>query len=232
MKADWDDAPQHLKRKRQDTTKWVVAITLGAGFTALAIYVADQKLPFPPEPPVAQSHPSESYTPAYDFSDPTDQPKKTSEQLFWDDVNKRNSRQNQPKQTVYNDTNYVPKGATNIVSMEAARQSQAYRNPTSSSSASRQNSIEHTGEWVDKWSGGARYYAEWTVINNYIDDTTVCGNHKRGSIDYRECRKGAKQFFKGECQAWGRQWESDRKLSSDQLRQRYCSAASSFSPMG
>ncbi|HGI9339773.1 hypothetical protein FA149_30445 [Pseudomonas aeruginosa] len=231
MKADWDDAPQHLKRKRQEASKWVVAITIGAGLTALAIYVADQKLSFPPEPPVAQPSPAESYTPAYDFDEPTVQPDRTSEQLFWDDVNKRNRQQNQPKQTVYNDTNYVPKGATNVVDMEAVRQSDAYRNP-SAPSASSQTRIKHTGEWVDKWSGGARYYAKWTVINNYIDGTSVCTNHKHGSIDYRECRKGAKQFFKEECRSWKGRWQSDRKPRSEQLKQRYCSAASSFNPMG
>lgn len=103
-------------------------------------------------------------------------------------MNECNRHQTQPKQTVYNDTNFVPKGVTNVVDMEAVRQSEAYRNPTVSSISSR-NSIELTGEWVDKWSSGARYYAEWTVINNYIDDTSVCANHRRGSIDYRECRK-------------------------------------------
>ncbi len=232
MKADWEDAPQHLKRNRQSAGKWVVAVSIGAAFTALAVYVADHKLPFPPEPPIAQMPPAESYTPKYEFSEPANQPAATPEQLFWDDVNEGNRQQTQPKQTVYNDTNYVPKGATNIVDMEAVRQSEAYRNPTAASSRSSRNSIEQSGAWVDKWSGGAHYYAEWTVINNYIDDSSVCANHKRGSIDYRECRKGAKQFFKGECRSWEGRWQNDRKANSDYMKQRYCSAASSFNPMG
>ncbi|MCP1623315.1 hypothetical protein [Pseudomonas nitroreducens] len=232
MKADWDDAPQHLRRKRQSAAKWVVAVTLGVAFTALAAYVADHKLPFPPEPPIAQAPPAESYTPKYKFNEPTGQREATPEQLFWDDVNKRNRQQAQPKQTVYNDTNYVPKGATNVVDMEAVRQSEAYRNPTAASSRSSRNSIEQSGAWVDKWSGGAHYFAEWTVFNNYIDDTSVCANHKRGSIYYRECRKGAKQFFKEECRSWEGRWQSDRKPNSDYMKQRYCSAASSFNPMG
>nr|WP_279577412.1 hypothetical protein [Pseudomonas sp. LA21] len=210
----------------------MAAVTAGVAFTALAVYVADQKLTFPPEPPIAQAPPAESYTPEYEFNEPTSQPAATPEQLFWDDVNERNRQQAQPKQTVYNDTNYVPKGATNVVDMEAVRQSEAYRNPTAASSRSSRNSIEQSGAWVDKWSGGAQYYAEWTVINNYIDNTSVCVNHKRGSIDYRECRKGAKQFFKEECRSWDEKWQNDRKLKSYQLRHRFCSAASSFSPMG
>jgi hypothetical protein len=232
MKADWDDAPQHLKRKRQSAGKWVVAVTIGIAFTALAVYVADHKLPFPPEPSIAQAPPAESYSPKYELNEPTGQPAATPEQLFWDDVNERNRQQAQPKQTVYNDSNYVPKGATNVVDMEAVRQSEAYRKPSAASSRSFRNSIEQSGAWVDKWSGGAHYYAEWTVSNNYIDDTSVCANHKRGSIDHRECRKGAKQFFKNECRTWEHKWQSDRKQVSDYMRQRYCSSASSFNPMG
>lgn len=60
MKADWDDAPQYLKRKRQSAGKWVVAISIGVTFTALAVYVADHKLPFPPEPPIAQVPPQKA----------------------------------------------------------------------------------------------------------------------------------------------------------------------------
>lgn len=232
MKANWDDAPQHLKRKRRSAGKWMAAVTIGVPFTALAVYVADHKLQFSPEPPIAQAPLTESYTPKYEFNEPAGQPATSTEKLFWDDVNERNRRQAHPKQTIYNDTNYVPKGATNIVDMEAVRQSEAYRNPTAASSISSRNSIEQSGAWVDKWSGGAHYYAEWTVINNYIDDTSVCANHKRGSINYRECRKGAKQFFKEECRSWGAAWQSDRKPRNDYMKQRYCSAASSFSPMG
>ncbi|MFW4534521.1 hypothetical protein ACOAQ2_10775 [Pseudomonas aeruginosa] len=232
MKADWDDAPQHLKRKRHSASKWAAAITIGVAFTALAAYVADHKLPFPPKPSVTQSRPAENYTPAYEFHEPTNQPTATPEQLFWNDVNERNRQQAQPKQTVYNDTNYIPKGATNVVDMEAVRQSEAYRNPTAATSRVSQNNVEQSGAWVDKWSGGVHYYAEWTVLNNYIDDTSVCANHKRGSIDYRECRKGAKQFFKEECRSWEGRWQSDRKANSEIMRQRFCSAASSFNPMG
>lgn len=54
---------------------------------------------------------------------------------------------------------------------------------------------------VSKWLISS-LIGTWTIVNNYIDGGSVCGNHKRGSIDYQECRKGAKQFFKDECRAW------------------------------
>lgn len=119
MNADWDDAPQYLKSKKrgQELGVWLAAIALGAGITALALYMAGHKLPFSPERPVAQSVPAESYTPVYDFSEPASQPEKTSEQLFWEDVNARNHQQAQPKQTEYNDSNYVARGADNVVPM-------------------------------------------------------------------------------------------------------------------
>ncbi|MOA01336.1 hypothetical protein D3C78_1207420 [compost metagenome] len=181
---------------------------------------------FQPKSPTTQNSPTDSYTPAYQFDEPASQPQQTAEQQFWDSINERNRQQALPKQTDYNDGNYVPKGAANVVSMESVRQSEAYRNPTQRAEPSISNSIEHTGHWVDKWSGGGSYYAEWTVVNNYIDGTSVCANHKRGSIDYRECRKGAKQFFKEQCQAWSSRSQNER------MKQRYCSAASNFSPMG
>ncbi len=70
------------------------------------------------------------------------------------------------------------------------------------------------------------------AVNNYIDGSSVCANHRRGSIDYRECRKAAKQHFHEECKTWRARYDSDRKTSSDRMKTRYCSAASSFNPMG
>lgn len=88
-----------------------------------------------------------------------------------------------------------------------------------------------TGKWVEKWSGGARYYAAWNVIDNRIEGGSVCENHRRGSIDYRECRKGAKQFFKEHCRALEERWQSNRSDELEVLKDRYCSAANVFSPL-
>jgi hypothetical protein len=92
--------------------------------------------------------------------------------------------------------------------------------------------VENDSHWVDKWSGGGRYLAHWQVVDNHIDGTSVCSNHKRGSIDYRECRKGAKQFYKEQCKAWEVRWNVDNQDWSKQMQRRYCGAASSFSPVG
>jgi hypothetical protein len=78
------------------------------------------------------------------------------------------------------------------------------------------------------WDGTSSYLATWHVINDDIDSSSVCLNYKRGSIDYRECRKGAKQWFKDQCQQAGRGAGEGGGIT----KRRYCSAASTFSPMG
>lgn len=74
---------------------------------------------------------------------------------------------------------------------------------------------------IKGWDGRSVYLATWEVNGNDIDHSSVCGNYRGGSIDYRECRKGAKRWFNEQC----------RKNSDAAARSRYCSAASSFSPM-
>ncbi|MBB1521200.1 hypothetical protein [Aquipseudomonas guryensis] len=101
-------------------------------------------------------------------------------------------------------------------------------NPRRGSSAQVENDVQR----IAKWSGGDTYQAAWQVLDNRIDYTSVCANHRRGSIDYRECRKGAKQFFKEQCRDWGKRWDADREPKSKRMEDRYCSASNGFSPMG
>lgn len=91
---------------------------------------------------------------------------------------------------------------------------------------------ERDAQWIKSWDGASRYLAEWIVVNNQIDGGSVCGNQRWGSIEYRECRKGAKVFFREQCRAWGLRAENDRQDWSFQMKDRYCTAESSFSPMG
>ena len=77
------------------------------------------------------------------------------------------------------------------------------------------------------WDGRGTYRATWDVLDNEVDASSVCHNHRKGSIDYRECRKGAKQWFKKQCRD-----AQGRRGSDDSAKRRYCSAAASFSPMG
>ncbi|WP_324732921.1 hypothetical protein [Pseudomonas paeninsulae] len=85
---------------------------------------------------------------------------------------------------------------------------------------------------IKAWNGGGSYLAEWHALDNRIDSSSVCRNHRRGSIDYRECRKAAKVHFREQCRGWEKRWERDRQELSKRMEQRYCSAANGFSPMG
>lgn len=79
--------------------------------------------------------------------------------------------------------------------------------------------------WVRKWDGSGSYLATWEVQDNRIDYGSVCGNHRKGSIEYRECRKGVKQWFRKKCL-------EQRNTNMQELdRERYCSAAAGFGVM-
>lgn len=160
MRADWNDAPHYLKDKRQNVGKWRAAVTIGVAFIALSVYVADHKLPLPSEPLRAQSPGTESYIPKYEAHEPTSHLATTPDQLFCDEVNEQNHHRTQPKQTLYTDFNCVPRGATNVADMEALEQSKSYNLPKVASKLTPHTNFKQSGAWVDKWSGGAHYYAE------------------------------------------------------------------------
>lgn len=119
--------------------------------------------------------------------------------------------------------------------MVSAQYLARYREEKTEASNPRRGSntqMENDAQWIAKWSGGGTYLAAWQVLDNRIDYASVCANHRRGSIDYRECRKGAKQFFKERCRSWGKRWDADREPQSKRMEDRYCSASNGFSPMG
>jgi len=226
MKSDWDDAPHYLRnpKKLSEQRTLLIASLVGTALTFGGLYLAGAKFDFNEHlrdakaTELAQQQP-ESPPPLEEVV-----PRNTTaEERFWASV-KRDAENRSPaiKQTDFNDDNYTPKPLTNIVMPPAE----------SSAPPSRQTQYNHThihktAVWIEGWGNGKRYLAKWTAINNRIDGRSVCANHGRGSVDYRDCRKAAKQHFKNECRAMERVADSD-----PQRRQRYCSAANSFSPMG
>lgn len=232
MKADRDDAPEHLRRNRgQSFGKWTLAIALGLGLSGLALHMAGNKLSFLPKPQSSQPSNLEKLSHTPNDNTPQNQPQKTSEELFWENVNARNHQQNQPKQTVYNDSNYRPQKPANTYTPPAPHRVVSAPQQTQQRQTNRANR-ERTSKWIKSWNGGTNYLAEWLSVNNHIDGFSVCANHRRGSIDYRECRKAAKQHFHEQCRIWRARYDNDRKVSSDRMKTRYCTAASSFNPMG
>lgn len=125
-----------------------------------------------------------------------------------------------------------PEQVQGMVSAQYLARYREAKTDVAGSGKSSGTSMERVIETVPKWSGGDTYQAAWQVLDNRIDYTSVCANHRRGSIDYRECRKGAKQFFKEQCRAWGKRWEAEREPRSKRMEDRYCSAGNGFSPLG
>ncbi|WFC62635.1 hypothetical protein EWH21_13210 [Pseudomonas sp. REST10] len=251
MKSDWDDAPDHLRSKKKPGPWRMVAI-LGVGsaitWGVIALFAkpivinvdqlkqaiqVDGKPLFSQQPaPQPYSEPEE---PIRLPSIPVDPPvqdvqpyQQTQADIEWAETSKamaieriRNS---------FNDNNYTPKQPANTYTPPAIQQVAATQR--TEKRQTNQTSRERTTRWIRSWNGGSKYLAEWVAVNNYIDGSSVCANHRRGSIDYRECRKAAKQHFHEECKTWRARYDGDRKTSSDRMKTRYCSAASSFNPMG
>ncbi len=249
MKSDWDDAPEYL-RNRKKPGPWRFLTIVGVGstiMTALAMTLGkpivldvDQikqgihvggkpwfnQAPAQPIQPVTPPPVASYEAPA---TEPTPQQRQLSqEEIEW--FEQATSRAVKARQTSFNDNNYAPKQPASSYTPPTIHQRGA--SPAANERRSRTVDREHSARWIKSWSGGTNYLAEWMAVNNYIDGRTVCANHRRGSIDYRECRKAAKQHFNEECRTWRARFDGDRKDHSHQMRTRYCGAASSFNPMG
>jgi hypothetical protein len=248
MKTDWDDAPDYLRRKKQSPWRTVITLGVGAAITwgliALiakpividvnqlkqVIRVGGQPL-FSEQPAQAYSEPAAPIRLPSLPLEPVQQvaqPPISKAEIEW--FERMEAIAIQRAQNSFNDGNYRPKQPENTYSPPATQQIAAA--PVVSERKQRPVSRERTAKWIKGWDGGTSYLAEWVAVNNYIDSSSVCANHRRGTIDYRECRKAAKQHYHEECRNWRARYDSDRKDHSDRMKKRYCSAASSFSPMG
>ena len=249
MKSDWDDAPDYIRNNKKQSP-WPMVVILGVGsaitwgLIALfakpividvnqlkqAIRVGGQPV-FSEQPAQTYSEPlqpiQEAPAPFEPAPQIVQQPPSQAD-IEWSE--RQAALAVQRSQNSFNDSNYTPKQPASTYTPPTYKQVAAAS--TSNERKSNTVSRERTSKWIKSWSGGTNYLAEWVAVNNYIDSSSVCANHRKGSIDYRECRKAAKQHYHEECRTWRARYDSDRKDHSDRMKQRYCSAASSFSPMG
>lgn len=251
MRSEWDDAPDYL-RNRKKPSPWRFLTILGIGSAVLSalaftfgepvmldvnqikqgIHVGGKPW-FNQEPEQPMQPANQPSVASYEapIAEPTPAPQQrqlSQEEIEW--FEERTAEAVQSRQTSFNDSNYTPKQPASTYTPPVIRQ--AVTVPTTNERRPRTARRERTSRWIKSWNGGTNYFAEWIAVNNYIDGTSVCGNHRRGSIDYRECRKAAKQHFHEQCQLWRARFDSDRKEMSDRMKTRYCGAASNFNPMG
>jgi hypothetical protein len=83
---------------------------------------------------------------------------------------------------------------------------------------------------IREWDGPNRYVAKWRIEDNVIDQGSVCFNFPGDSIQHRECRRAAQQYFREQCKDWTRRAEKARDKETREARVQYCEVAQGFAP--
>lgn len=83
---------------------------------------------------------------------------------------------------------------------------------------------------IREWDGPNRYVAKWRIEDNVIDQGSVCFNFPNDSIEHRECRRAAQQYFRTQCKDWTRRAEKARDKETRQARGQLCEVAQVFVP--
>ena len=128
------------------------------------------------------------------------------------------------RQTEFSDHNYTPRQPVNVMESRHARQAAYNQARADARRVSQSQGLNGTGQASFYWEDARGRRTHWSTSFRYnqsvIDNSSFCTNYRSGSIEYRTCRKGAKQ------------WLSDRCGNGNSLgtaRQRmYCHAASGF----
>ncbi|MBL4833721.1 MAG: hypothetical protein JKY26_07065 [Pseudomonas sp.] len=155
-------------------------------------------------------------------------PQRTAEAAFWEQVErdrKQASTKAPPKrehestrrQTSFDETNYAPPKQVNII------QSVPVRSTDGSAGGDREaltGSKTATVRWEDARGNRSSWKTRFEYRAGRIDNSSFCLNIGKGSIPYRECRKGARKWLKEQCR-------SDRRIE-EEWRQMYCQAHGSY----
>jgi len=217
MRSDWDDAPEYL-RNRKKPSPWRLLAIIGIGSAVLSalaftfgepvvldvnqikqgIHVGGKPW-FNQEPAQAMQPVGQPSVASYEAPAAAPQQRPlTQEELDW--FEEGTARALEQRQTSFNDSNYTPRPVANTMQPPPARYYAA--NSTSSTQKRSVSRQTHLSNW--SWENGHNKQHisgqfEWTVVNDQIDYNSVCQNYKRGSLVYRDCRKGAKVAFKKMC---------------------------------
>lgn len=222
MKANMDDAPEHIKRKRKSSigVAGITAVGLILGILFMAERNGWMDLAKRIMDPLGQNQQSVSIVPP-----PTSSQK--TEALLWEAAKAEQQKPPAPahppaRQTSFNDSNYQPKRIINTIQPPPQQYAQAHNQ---SSNRQQQGLNGRSDVIYVKWKDARGRTTEWltsfTYQNSRIDNNSFCRNYQSGSIDYRTCRKGAKKWLKERCL-------SDSNRLTTEWRRMYCHAESSF----
>lgn len=217
MKANFKDRPYAVTPKRE-TDQWFIFASLVTCIAGGLLYLNKDKLAITFDSSVSKvvhflkkpgqekstqenedtaqnSHPKRQAQPA--AIRPEDVTSPMLEQWEREDRGKQ-----QKRQTVFNDDNYIPRGADNIISAVSPKRTTTY-----SQQKPQKRSFSNTHWQYWRWESYGSGFTTKTKSGRFsyvetergIDTNSVCANYKRGSFDYRDCRKAAKQWFKSQC---------------------------------
>lgn len=216
MHSDWDDAPKRTRKRSGDIRlMWpvlgvaVAALVFGyrGGFenVQLDLPLRSAGLTHSSQPPL----PSHELPSTADASNGSALPGLTAEELFWEQERAR-QQQVPTKQTSFNDSNYTPSANVNVIASIPA----GSRTPQQKGQQrARPQGLTGAGTAKVLWEDARGRRTFWHTPFNYrdgkIDNATFCLSLGKGSIDYRNCRKGARSWLKDQCrspQSMSREW--------------------------
>ena len=126
------------------------------------------------------------------------------------------------RQTSFSDDNYVPRRDVNV--MESRHVREYARTESRRVESPRSRGLNGTGQVTVKWEDARRRVTRWrtsyTYRNSRIDNASFCSNYRRGSIEYRTCRKAAKAWLGERC-------GNANRVGSERQRM-YCHAHNGF----
>lgn len=119
-----------------------------------------------------------------------------------------------PRQTEFSDRNYQPSRQINTSAPVAPRASRALPARERQVIQSRSEKVK----WISARGAEQDYRVYYEYDGTHVIFASVCSNYRKGSIDYRNCRKAAKQWFGTRCN------------TSNSAGRMYCQAENAFRP--
>lgn len=205
MKMDWGDAPEHIKNKKKPsggmTAVTLIALVGGILFMANRNGWVDyaKNLAAPP------IHSPEQIT----------QPPKTESPQIAEATSGI-------RQTSFNDTNYRPKPIVNTIPPPPAQYVQARRD-NNVRARGLTGSNRTTLRWEDNRQNRFWWEGPYRWSNGILSYDDLCRSNRfpiKGSIEYRGCRRAAKDYLRTECRAG--------RSKAQEMRRVYCQAESAF----
>jgi len=244
MRSDWNDGPRRKRSKKKQRETAIAVIfysVLGIGCAYLAAPLLTIKVyegikgaftqheprnppyeqPIPQRPQIQAPVVEQQYQAESTLTDEDFQNAQKNAELYWHKPRNGNAGE---RQTVFNDSNYAPPPTINTMESRHVTIASRTQNPAPQSRTVNSSRLNGTSQVILKWRDARGRESRWPTAfsyrNSQIDNDSFCKNYRSGSIDYRTCRKAAKEWLNGQC-------GSGNRVQGDWQRM-YCLAANGF----